>query len=375
MWTLHRASAAVALACAAVLGGIGPRPAAAPVRYALIVDEVPDLGTLSGHTWSEAHAINETGGIAGTSASAAGTSRAVLWPSPTVPPGSLGHLGGNWSEAWGINDARQVVGNSRASVSGAKRGFLWTPSSGIEDLGLIGMTVGSSPVVWFTANDISNTGAIVGDFENWYGKGGYLAAIGAALVPFCPDGHGLRDSSAKAINDDGSFTGKVHCIGGPGPAPYQGNVSAFTTLTGYSEPNDQGYGINAAGRVVGGFVVVSTGADGGHYHAFRWSPAAGFTDIHPPDDTAYESVARGINKNGLIVGSKYTNISSSAFVYGQGIQMKTLPDICPARLPQSTAFAVNDSGWVVGGSRTCAGEYHATLWKVRVVVMPFPSAQ
>ena len=86
-------------------------------------------------------------------------------------------------------------------------------------------------------------------------------------------------------------------------------------------------------------------------------PTAGFTDIHPPDDTAYESVARGINKNGLIVGSKYNNISSSAFVYGQGIQMTTLPDTLSGEVvPQSTAYAVNDSGWVVGGSRACSGD-------------------
>jgi hypothetical protein len=29
---------------------------------------------------------------------------------------------------------------------------------------------------------------------------------------------------------------------------------------------------------------------------------------------------------------------------------------------------VNNAGWVVGKSKTCGGDYHATLWKVRIVV-------
>jgi uncharacterized membrane protein len=205
----------------------------------LIVDEVRDLGTLSGHTWSEAHAINEIGAIAGSSESDAGTRRAVWWSSPTAPAVSLGHLRGGWSEAWGMNDSNVVVGNSRASGLIAVRGFRWTQGSGMG------------------------------------GNGGYLLAWVAALVPFCPAGHSLRDSSAKAINDDWSFTGQVHCIGGPGPAPYQGTVSAFTTLlAGYSEPKDQGYGINAAGRVVGGYTVIGLDSEW-PYHAFRWSSIAG----------------------------------------------------------------------------------------------------
>jgi uncharacterized membrane protein len=364
---LRRASAASALACVAVLGSVGPRPAAAPVKYALIIDEIRDLGGLSGHTWSEAHAINENGAIAGSSENASGTRRAVWWSSPTAQPTSLGHLGGGWSEAWGMNDSNMVVGNSRVAGLIAVRGFRWSQGSGMQDLGLIGVTVGSTPVLWFKANDINNSNVIVGDFANSGGNGGYMLAWGAALVPSCPDGHSLRDSSAKAINDDWYFTGQVHCIGGPGPAPYQGNISAFTTLAaGYGEPSDQGYAINAAGRVAGGRWIIGPDSPV-RYHAFRWSATAGLTDIHPSNDTVSESVARGINTKGLIVGSKYTNISSSAFVYGQGIQMTTLPDICPSWLSQSKAFAVNDSGWVVGGSRTCSGDYHATLWKVRVV--------
>ena len=57
---------------------------------------------------------------------------------------------------------------------------------------------------------------------------------------------------------------------------------------------------------------------------------------------------------------------------GQGLPMTTLPGLCSSvyALPWSAAYAVNNSGWVVGGSRTCSGDYHATIWKVRVVASP-----
>jgi|RhiMethySRZTD1v2_1073278.scaffolds.fasta_scaffold816217_2 probable HAF family extracellular repeat protein len=50
--------------------------------------------------------------------------------------------------------------------------------------------------------------------------------------------------------------------------------------------------------------------------------------------------------------------------------MKTLPGLYTFNgfTTPSEAFAVNGAGWVVGKSKTCAGDYHATLWKVRVVV-------
>jgi uncharacterized membrane protein len=46
--------------------------------------------------------------------------------------------------------------------------------------------------------------------------------------------------------------------------------------------------------------------------------------------------------------------------------MTTVPGLCLYSI-SAKAYAVNDAGWVVGGSLTCSGEYHATLWKVRVV--------
>jgi uncharacterized membrane protein len=140
----------------------------------------------------------------------------------------------------------------------------------------------------------------------------------------------------------------------------------MTTFPGGSGDNlTAGYAISASNRVVGTFpVTLPTYFE--RHHAFRWSPSTGYADIHPPDDTESESIAYGINDNGLIVGRKYTDTWSQAFVYSAGIKMKTLPGLC--RSSASEAYAVNNSGWIVGKSKTCAGDYHATLWKVRIVV-------
>ena len=89
----------VSLGLVVAPGFVGNRPQAAAVTYVLAVDEVRDLGTLPGHASSEAHAVNENGAIAGSSQTAAGVRRAVFWPSPTVAPVNLWHLGGGWSEA------------------------------------------------------------------------------------------------------------------------------------------------------------------------------------------------------------------------------------------------------------------------------------
>jgi len=50
--------------------------------------------------------------------------------------------------------------------------------------------------------------------------------------------------------------------------------------------------------------------------------------------------------------------------------MKTLPGLCSwnSWTTPSEAYGVNNAGWVVGKSKTCAGDWHATLWKVRIVV-------
>ena len=90
-----------------------------------------DLGTLPGHTASEALNINDAGQVVGYS-SGPQEMRAFLW---TRNGGmqNLGTLpGGSNSRALGINNAGQVVGTSTSSAG--TRAFLWTRVDGMLDL-------------------------------------------------------------------------------------------------------------------------------------------------------------------------------------------------------------------------------------------------
>jgi probable HAF family extracellular repeat protein len=182
----------------------------------------------------------------------------------------------------------------------------------MTDLGLVGTVVGALPypVGSFSASDISNDGTIVGDLRhnNWdeanYASVGYLlGSTGAVIVPECHSR--LFLSWARAINEAGQFTGWTVCADEVDEITDQAYRAALNTLTNigqlYPPLRTEGLAINASGRVVGRSAV-DTGQSVSPFHAFRWSPVTGLLDLHPAGDVDYESEARGINAQGLIVG-------------------------------------------------------------------------
>ena len=92
--------------------------------------------------------------------------------------------------------------------------------------------------------------------------------------------------------------------------------------------------INSSGQVVGGSYT-STGS----YHAFLWAPSSGMQDLGTLG--AY-SIAYGINASGQVVGvTEIANGSYHPFLKNLGQPMEDLGIL-------GTAFAINDSGQVVG---------------------------
>ena len=95
-------------------------------------------------TGTMAFAINDAGTVVGQVLAATGR-HAFTWTSAKGLV-DLGTLGGTMSTALGINNNGWVVGSSlNKDGSGLLRGFLWTPTSGMQDLTVISNLGGAQP--------------------------------------------------------------------------------------------------------------------------------------------------------------------------------------------------------------------------------------
>jgi len=213
---------------------------------------IHELSPLPGDTVSFAWGINSQGQVVGGSGTCANTSipyqnpaaaHAVLWDSDGTPT-DLGHLpgvpAGVYNLATSINDLGQVVGFAQAS-DGTQHGFLWTPQTGMQDLGGVPGAVNGTGAPCCNTNN--NLGEIVGfsldaNFNQtaliWQ-PGGWVD-----LNTFIPVDSPLYLQGADSVNDDGEITGtallKSACIGDPAAMPWVNNqancpvVHAFVAI-------------------------------------------------------------------------------------------------------------------------------------------------
>jgi probable HAF family extracellular repeat protein len=186
--------------------------------------------------------INSKGQAVGGSGSCSNTSipaqnpaaaRAVLWDRDGTPT-DLGHLKGVppgvYNLATSVNDRGEVVGFAQAS-DGTQHGFLWTPQTGMQDLGgFPGAVNGTGPPC---CNTINNRGEIVGfsldaDFNStaliWQ-NGGWVD-----LNTLLPADSPWYLEAAQSVNDVGEITGiaalKSACGGGAAAMAWLNNQGA-----------------------------------------------------------------------------------------------------------------------------------------------------
>jgi probable HAF family extracellular repeat protein len=172
--------------------GLMPATAGAAGEY-----EIVDLGTLGG-SFSGANGINDSDQVVGRSDTASGHVHAFLWTA-TSGMQDLGTVGTH-SAAYGINDSGQVVGQS-PTAAGQTHAVLWrpaTPETILADLAL------------FIEEQV-DSGRIDIELEN-----SLLAKIGAALSAI---DRGNPNDAKVAMNDLKALINQVEAQTGKKIAP------------------------------------------------------------------------------------------------------------------------------------------------------------
>jgi probable HAF family extracellular repeat protein len=190
-------------------------------------------------------------------------------------PIDLGTLGGTSSTPTAINDSGQVVGASRIA-SGVTHAFLWTPTSGMMDLGTLFPPGTSRAEAINNLGHIAVTGPPDPSFLIFFVAGAYLWTPDGGMVSVDQSRNG---SVATAVNDVGQLVGAADVLGN--------NEQAFTWSAGGGARRLGRLGIgfpnwsvdvNNSGLVVGSSAMAPIPLHAA-VHAFAWTESTGMVDL------------------------------------------------------------------------------------------------
>ncbi|MBA3671341.1 MAG: Ig-like domain-containing protein [Gemmatimonadaceae bacterium] len=183
-------------------------------------------------------------------------------------------------------------GSRSLTVSAPEHAFLWTAALGLTDLGTLPGFVISRAVAVSAAGHVAGSLFTIDDSLSQ----GFVRAPGAS----------------------GAMRGLAGFPGGRGSAAF---------------------GVNSAGQVIGSATTVT-----GVTHAVLWRESGALVDLGTADaDEA--SVALGINDAGQVVGNTRRGAQTRPFIWTETDGMRVI-----AGIGNGTAFAINQSGTVVGES-------------------------
>ena len=332
-------------------GDVSPPPPVAD--YAVL-----QLDPLPGDHRANANDINGLGEIAGWSSGGTMGQTAVLWSidqAGVVTAESLGKLpGGTFSSAQAINNNGQVVGFADGA-SGTRRPFIWTENDGMRDLGVPVGFVGGQ------AHQINDNGQVVG-------------------AVFDAEFSGLPDQGRFAIwtvNADGDVvdTRDLGNLGGGAATAWDNNVHGNVAGDIWPEPRGikaffwseadgvieipapeafaEALGINDNDEVVG----IMVDDEGRNRMAYVWTMSGGFTLVSEVTFVKINNAGQAVGRTRVEpIGLEATE---QALIWENG-ETELLP--MPEDRDWSTAWAIDESGWVVGWSTDVDGNDYANLW-------------
>ncbi len=306
----------------------GARVLASPIQYTAI-----DIGGLGGNE-SVGEGINASGQITGFANKPGGPDPFVYTPGSGILDLGISGYG------YAINDRGQVTGELNVT-GGYEHTFLYTPGAGVVDLGSGGFPFSGG-------GGINNSGVIAGSNYAPGSPGSseaYIFTPGSGMVvlqfPFPIDGSG-----AGSINASGQVVGgffrydcQGHCV--------DDSTFLYTPGVGIVDLGfHAGTAINSSGQITG---YSNLGAD--PYDAILYTPGTGVIFLPKPAGYMW-SYGNALNSNGQVVGAlQRSDNSESAFLYTGGV-VYNLNDLVMGSLDGSltSATGINDSGWIVANT-------------------------
>lgn len=282
----------------------------------------------------------------------------------------IGTLGGETSLALGLNNDGSVVVGESDDVFGDLKAFIWTPSTGIQNLNTL-----QNIKSW--AYDVSPDGIIiigtghVSTFNyqafKWTSNNGvqFLGTLGGSGssnnsegTSCTPDGSVIVGRAANTSNNQRAFKWTT-----------SNGMQDLGVLTGGSFSS--AYDISEDGSVIIGFASDNSG----YSKPCFWLNGS-IQELYTTLPTSAElGEATGISSNGNYISGwiqdsvtfdnehGYLWIGSSSFV---GIDIGLFPGV-PLEQASSRAFDVSDFGQVVGEATDQFGDYSAFYWYLGVI--------